>query len=186
MLNSNRCITIALLFLAIPLLACGSFLGQTTPNDRQPVEVEEVEEAVLESSEVEAPTDVDAGTEVDASNEPLNGLPIELNTTYRGISFGNDVDCFRFDISAGDNFTVDIVSPTDQPYETFVRGELYGPENSLITSNSTEYGTGITLQPVSGETEIPAAGGYAICLETYEFYPFGPYEFIINVVPTAE
>lgn len=189
MLISNRCITIALLLLIVPLLACGSFLGQTTPDDSQPAEIDveaEAEESAPESSEEEAPDDVDAGAEVDASNEPLNGLPVELDTPYRGISFGNDVDCFTFNIVEGNNFSVEVVSPADQPYETFARAELYDPQGNLITSDAADYGTSKTLQPTSDETEIPAPGVYAICLETYEFYPFGPYEFSINAIPTTE
>ncbi|MDJ0753632.1 MAG: hypothetical protein QNJ45_08960 [Ardenticatenaceae bacterium] len=138
---------------------------------------------------IEPENDINSG--LDAPNTQEQALPVESGGSYNGASIGNgtganDVDCYMANIpEEGGSLSVDLGAPTDQPYESFVGGELYTPDGELITSTTAAYGSGALLEFGVADYEVAAAGDYKLCLSSYSFYAYGEYEFSVTVTDAA-
>lgn len=129
----------------------------------------------------------DANTAADAPDTLESAMMIDAAITYQGASIGNETgannfDCYQVELpTAGGSVTVDLSVPTDQPNETYVRGELYDASGELLTSNTAEYGSAITLAFGAESYEEASVGMYRFCLESYSNYAYGEYEFVVTL-----
>ncbi|MEM9776175.1 MAG: hypothetical protein AAF902_16475, partial [Chloroflexota bacterium] len=125
----------------------------------------------------------DAGSAADAGNNAATGLPIEAGVLVQGASIGNatganDMDCYTFNQPLDDGkMSINVSSPVDQPYESFVGIELYNGAGEFVTSGTSQYGNSYTLEYGVADFESAPAGDYAVCLSSYSFYSYGEYEF---------
>jgi hypothetical protein len=127
----------------------------------------------------------DAGLGTDAPATVAEAAPIALDTVYTGVSVGWDVgghdpDCYRVTMPTMGILTVNLTSPVNQAHEAFASAEIYDNAGNFLTSDTAQYGTTLAISHGSPGYEVEA-GDYTICFETYEYYSYGEYEFMVTV-----
>ena len=126
----------------------------------------------------------DANSGADAQ-DMSNPHVIQPDITYQGVSVGdlgggNDPDCYQIVLPGSGGIQINLSAPADQPYESFARAELYDSTQTLLTSNTADFGSSALLEYGVADYETAVAGNYTLCIESYENYAYGAYEFTVT------
>lgn len=122
----------------------------------------------------------DAGSGSDAPDLPSDALATSFGTTVSGMSIAGDVDCYGVTLSADGAIVIDLRSPSDQPFESSARVELYTASGDYKNADTVSYGATTTLEFGVVDYETAVADDYAVCVSGDGYYPFTAYEVTVT------